>query len=136
MRTLTKLAVPLLASLGLMGVLTACGSSTTSTPTNDSTVAPSSSPAATTSDTSAATSTDTVTISGFAFSPANVKAGQNVTVTNADSVEHTVTIASAGVDVKVPANGSASFTAPAKAGNYALTCDFHPSMSGTLVVTA
>ena len=57
-------------------------------------------------------------------------------MTNADSVAHTLTIASTGLDVKVSANGSASFTAPTKAGNYALTCDFHPAMSGTLVVTA
>jgi plastocyanin len=37
--------------------------------------------------------------------------------------------------VKVPAQGQATFTAPAKAGTYALTCDFHKQMTGTLVVT-
>ena len=77
-----------------------------------------------------------ITIANFAFSDATVKAGQEVTVTNTDNVDHTFTIASEKVDVNVPANASASFTAPSKAGTYALTCDFHPSMSGSLVVTA
>ncbi len=81
-------------------------------------------------------SADTVDISGFAFSAITVKAGATVTVRNADAAEHTLTIAAAGIDVKVPAGGSASFTAPAKAGTYALTCDFHHSMHGTLTVSA
>jgi len=83
----------------------------------------------------AAGASDSVTISGFAFSPATVKAGSSVTVTNDDGVEHTLTISSTGLDVTVPAQGSAKFTAPTKPGSYALTCDFHPSMSGMLTVT-
>ena len=134
MRSQTRNAVPLASAFILIGLLTACGSSTTSAPAPDTTVAASS--PASSGDSTAASGSGALTISGFAFSPATVKAGQEVTVTNADGVDHTVTIAGENVDVKVPANGSATFTAPSKAGSYALTCDFHPSMSGTLTVTA
>ncbi len=77
-----------------------------------------------------------VNISGFAFSAIRVKAGAMVEVKNADAVEHTLTIAAAGVDVQVPAGGSATFVAPSKPGRYALSCDFHHSMHGTITVTA
>lgn len=136
MRTLPKILAPVVTSLALIGALSGCGSSTTASTTAGSPVAPVASPATPATDTPAVSNSNSVTITGFAFSPATVKAGQHVTVTNADSVPHTLTIASTGLDVKVPANGTASFTAPAKAGSYALTCDFHPSMSGTLTVTS
>jgi len=38
------------------------------------------------------------------------------------------------VDLNVPGGGTATFTAPAKAGTYPLTCDFHPQMHGVLTV--
>jgi plastocyanin len=78
----------------------------------------------------------TLTIAGFQFSPLTVPAGANVTVSNTDAVAHTVTISSEGLDVQVPANGTATFAAPSTAGTYDLTCDFHPTMKGTLVVTS
>lgn len=86
--------------------------------------------------TPAASSSGGVEISGFAFVATSVKAGATVSVHNADSVAHTLTIKSAGIDVQVPAAGTATFTAPSKPGSYALTCDFHHSMQGTLTVTA
>jgi plastocyanin len=83
-----------------------------------------------------ATSGSTLTISGFMFSDLTVRAGETVTVTNQDGVGHTVNVNGTAIDVSVSANGKATFTAPAKAGSYPLTCDIHPAMHGTLHVTA
>ena len=80
----------------------------------------------------------TVTISGFAYQvPASVKPGATVTVVNKDSAPHTVTAKDkdkGGFDVEVDGGKTATFTAPAKAGEYAIICTFHPAMSGMLVV--
>lgn len=77
----------------------------------------------------------TLTISNFMFSALTVKAGQLVTVTNQDAVAHTVNVHGTAIDVSVPANGQATFAAPATAGSYPLSCDIHPAMHGTLTVT-
>jgi plastocyanin len=77
-----------------------------------------------------------VSIAGFAFSPANleVKAGTEVTWTNDDSTQHTVTaddgaFSSPGIDP----GKSYSFTFQ-KAGTYKYHCSIHPSMVGQVVV--
>ncbi len=75
-----------------------------------------------------------MTISGFAFSTLTVKPGALVAVSNQDSVAHTVNVNGTSIDVTVSGGGHATFTAPAKAGTYPLTCDFHHSMHGTLTV--
>jgi plastocyanin len=67
--------------------------------------------------------------------PATAKPGQKFTVRNDDSVAHTFTSGSA-FTVKVAGKGSASFTAPSKAGTYKITCDYHPAMHATMTVTA
>jgi plastocyanin len=77
-----------------------------------------------------------MSISGFSFSALTVKPGATVTVTNADSVAHTVKVDGTQLDVNVAGGGQATFTAPTKPGTYPLTCDFHPSMHGTLTVAA
>lgn len=77
----------------------------------------------------------TLTISEFTFATLSVKAGTVVTVVNSDPVAHTVNVNGAGIDVHVPAHGTAALTAPSKAGTYPLTCDLHPAMHGTLTVT-
>lgn len=133
MRNSLRTATSFALTTGLMLLLAACGSSS---------YEPAGAPPAATSSSAAASASvpavaaATLTISDFTFSPLTVKAGETVTVVNSDSVEHTVTAADAGLDVKVPAGGSATFTAPTTPGDYALTCDFHPSMKGTLTVTA
>jgi plastocyanin len=76
-----------------------------------------------------------LTISGFAFSELSVSAGEEVTVQNDDPSEHTVNVNGTDIDVTVPASGDATFTAPTKAGDYELTCDFHATMQGSLTVT-
>ena len=104
-------------------------------------------PAATTSSTAASSSPSTSTvpsgstgstidISGFAFSAVTVKPGATVTVTNSDSVAHTVNVNGTKTDVHVPGGGQTTFTAPTTPGSYPLTCDLHPSMHGVLTVAA
>jgi plastocyanin len=81
-----------------------------------------------------AAAADAVSIKGFKFIvPASVAAGSTVTIKNDDQADHTFTDKGGKFDVKVPAGGTATFTAPA-AGTYQLICHIHPSMSGTLVV--
>jgi plastocyanin len=77
-----------------------------------------------------------VAIDNFAFSPAtlNVKMGQQVTWTNKQDVEHTVTADGGTFDHPMPPNATFSFTFP-KAGSFAYHCRIHPSMKGTVVVS-
>ena len=77
-----------------------------------------------------------VSITNFAFSPANltVKVGDTVTWTNKDEEPHTVvaddgSFHSPGLD----ANGTYSFTF-AKPGSFGYLCSIHPFMRGTVVV--
>jgi plastocyanin len=127
-RTRPATAVAALA-LGALAIgLAGCAAATSS-------VAPSGTRAATGS-TTAANAGATLTISGFAFSDLTVRAGAQVTVMNQDPVAHTVTVHGTSTDVTVPAGGQVTFVAPGQPGSYPLTCDFHPSMHGTLHVTA
>ena len=77
-----------------------------------------------------------VTIDNFAFSPAalSVKMGQQVTWTNKQDVEHTVTADGGTFDHPMPPNATFSFTFPG-AGSFAYHCRIHPSMKGTVVVS-
>lgn len=77
----------------------------------------------------------TITVAAFKFSALTVTAGAEVTVKNEDSATHTVKVKGTDLDVTVDGGGQATFTAPAKAGTYDLTCDFHSAMHGTLTVT-
>ena len=79
-----------------------------------------------------------ITISGFSFGAAlTVKAGQKITVKNADAVTHTVTADDGkSFGVTVNGNGSATFSAPSKPGTYKFHCTIHPQMHGTLIVTS
>ena len=105
-----------------------------------------STPAGTTSSAAATTASATtgsnaaggIVISGFAFSGTmTVKPGQKVTVTNQDTVVHTLT------DKKTHlfdtgniggSGGTKTFTAPTKPGSYPFGCIYHPDMKGTLIV--
>jgi plastocyanin len=136
-RTLIKRVVAPVALASSVCLLTAACSSSPSSPYG----APSpntSSPSATQSHSASASqaaSSATLTISGFAFGVVTVKAGQKVTVVNEDTAEHTVNVQGTGIDVTVPGGSDGTFKAPAAAGKYALTCDFHSDMHGTLTVT-
>ena len=82
-----------------------------------------------------ANTTSGVTIADLTFTTAPVKAGSTVTVTNNDSVTHTVTSDDGkSFNVTVSGNKTATFTAPA-AGTYKFHCNIHSQMHGTLTVT-
>jgi plastocyanin len=81
---------------------------------------------------------NTVSISGFQFSPNSltVKAGTTVTWTNKDATTHTVTsdngaFTSSG---NLATNDTYSFMFAAE-GSFPYHCAIHPSMKGTIVVT-
>ena len=77
-------------------------------------------------------------ISGFAYTvPGSLSPGQQVTVVNKDSVEHTVYAtadANNAFDVEVTGGASATFTVPDTPGTYAFHCTYHPKMHGSLTV--
>lgn len=132
-----------IGAVSALVVLGACGSTSSSTATSPTSSAPSSSaPADTGSSASSASSAPSsgkvvITIKDFKFSgPSSVKAGATITVMNQDSEAHTVTAddSSGGFDVKVDGNGSATFTAPTKPGDYAYHCTYHSNMHATLTV--
>jgi len=120
-------------------LLTSCSSSAHSSTAKSTQPATTQSSSTTSTASTTSTSGAGITISGFAFSGTmTVKAGQKVTVTNKDSVAHTLTdkathlfdtgnIAGGG--------GTGTFTAPSKPGSYPFGCKYHSNMHGTLVVT-
>lgn len=89
---------------------------------------------------------DTLDIKDFQFSAGlTVRPGATVTVHNADGSVHDVTgngvtgndgTGKRGFDTgRIPAGGTATFSAPRAAGTYGFTCSIHSYMTGTLVVT-
>ena len=85
----------------------------------------------------AATTTRSVTISNFMFSPmtASVAPGSTVSVTNKDSVTHTLTATGGQFDTgDIGPGQTKTFTAPSKAGTYSYICNIHQYMQGTIVV--
>lgn len=82
----------------------------------------------------------TITIKDFGYSGSlTVKAGAKVAVVNQDSAPHSLTDKQThrfDTGVISGGGGTGSFTAPAKPGHYPFGCTIHPSMAGTLIVTA
>lgn len=118
-------------------VATATPASETATPTEAGTPAATATVAAG-GCTDGATGSQTVSIAGFAFSPAalSVTAGTTVTWTNQDSTTHTATADDGkAFDCKpIGAGASMSFTF-ATPGTYDYHCAIHPTMKGTITVT-
>ncbi len=92
----------------------------------------------TNSATNTAVTTKSVSMDNFAFSPSSVtvKKGAMVTWTNNDSTSHTVT-STTGSELSsgTLGNGQSYNHTFTTAGTYAYQCNFHPSMTGTVVVT-
>jgi len=77
-----------------------------------------------------------VKIDNFSFAPAalKVKAGTQITWTNADDIPHTVVSNGPTFKSKVLATGETfTFTAD-KPGTYSYFCSIHPNMTGKVVV--
>jgi plastocyanin len=84
-----------------------------------------------------ASSTNAITISNFMFSPMRVSVapGSTVSVTNKDSVVHTLTATGGQFDTgDINGGQTKTFTAPSKAGTYSYICNIHQYMMGTIVV--
>lgn len=87
--------------------------------------------------TSTAAADMSITIQGFAFSPATitVPVGTKVTWTNKDPATHTVTSDTGAFDSKnLATDGTFAFTFN-QAGSFAYHCTIHPRMVATIVVT-
>ncbi len=114
----------ILAALLGSALLAGCGDdATTATPDATSTPA----------------TVDAIRIADFLFEPerATVKAGEPVSVANADSAPHTLTAegeqpAFDSGTIKGGERGAVTFSRP---GTYRYYCVFHPTMKGTVSVT-
>ncbi|MFP5489144.1 MAG: cupredoxin domain-containing protein [Acidimicrobiia bacterium] len=77
-----------------------------------------------------------ITIADFAFEGVTeVAVGTTVTVTNDDSTTHTWTAVDGGFDSGALAPGESFEFTFSEAGSFDYLCNFHPSMTGTIVVT-
>lgn len=89
------------------------------------------------SSTTARRGADTITISNFMYHPMKltVAPGATITVTNKDSVTHTLTAAQGQFNTGNIAPGRTKrFRAPTKKGTYHYICAIHQFMMGTIVV--
>jgi plastocyanin len=91
------------------------------------------------SSTSAGATTSTIKIADFVYDPdpATVKAGQAISIPNADAAPHTITDGGSGKafdsgTIKGKATGSLTIAEP---GSYRYICEFHPFMKGEITVT-
>jgi len=79
-----------------------------------------------------------VTIADFAYSPSSltIPVGTAVTWKNNDTASHTVTDSNGAFDSGNLDQGKTFTFTFTKAGTYNYGCSYHPSMHGTIVVTA
>lgn len=77
-----------------------------------------------------------IVISDFKYTlPGTFAPGEEVTVRNDDTAEHTVTADTGDLfDVEVEPGATATFTVPGQPGTFAFHCTYHPNMVGTLEV--
>jgi len=129
MKTITRMWA-VAAAVSLAGITGCAGQG------GDSSAPPAASSVAPSVGGSAQAGAAVITIKDFKYEvPGSVKPGSMVTVTNADSAPHTLTVKDkGGFDIEVPGGGTVTFQAPDAAGEYGIICTFHPQMTGTLVV--
>lgn len=79
-----------------------------------------------------------IQISGFAYGdPLTVAPGTAIEVTNQDGPPHTVTADDGTFDTGNLGSGErGTITAPSAPGTYSFFCTIHPSMQGSITVTA
>jgi plastocyanin len=84
------------------------------------------------------TAKNEVAIQGFAFDPGTVTVskGAEIKWTNADPTEHTVTAANGSFASEPLPSGTGFVVTFGRAGTFGYTCAIHPSMEGTVRVTA
>ena len=82
--------------------------------------------------------TDSITISNFMFSPMSITVhpGATVSVTNKDSVTHTLTATGGQFTTgDITQDQTKSFRAPTRAGTYHYICGIHQYMTGSITVS-
>jgi plastocyanin len=84
----------------------------------------------------AAAADEDVDISGFAYAPGTVtvNVGDSVTWTNADAQSHTASADDGSFDTSAIGTGDTGSVTFSSAGTFAYHCEFHPNMTGTVVV--
>ncbi|MFC0453276.1 cupredoxin domain-containing protein [Rhodococcus jostii] len=77
-----------------------------------------------------------IVITDFKYTlPGTFAPGEQVTVRNNDTAEHTVTADTGDLfDVEIEPGETATFTAPGQPGTFAFHCTYHPNMVGVLEV--
>lgn len=138
--TTTRIAITL--GVGLALTLAACGGDDDAEPvtSGDATttsVTDAADPAGTNdTDETAASEGAAITISSFAFEGVTeVAVGTTVVVTNNDPTAHTWSADDGSFDSGALAQGESFEFTFTEAGEFAYSCNFHPSMTGTIVVT-
>jgi plastocyanin len=82
--------------------------------------------------------TDAITITNFMYEPMSdeVAPGATITVSNKDSVTHTLSSTDGTFNTgDIAAGHSATFHAPRHPGTYHFICDIHQYMMGTITVS-
>jgi plastocyanin len=78
-----------------------------------------------------------VALADFEFAPACIGAssGAVIALENTGAAPHTFTVEGTDVDVDLPADASGEASLEGvDVGTYAITCTYHPQMTGTVVV--
>lgn len=122
-------ATRILASLALVLAVTACGGD------DDAPETGATEPAADTpsGDTPSAAA---ITISNFTFEGVTeIAVGTTVVVTNTDNTQHTWTALDGAFDSSALGEGDTFEFTFAEPGEFEYQCNFHPSMTGTIIVT-
>lgn len=124
------MAAALVVAIGLAGCGAASGS-TSSTGSGHQSTVPAAAHAAT-----GATHSVTVAISDYAYHPAalTVTPGTHIRFVNHDQTAHTATTSGSGFDTGTVAPGGRATVVLTKSGDYHYYCQFHPFMTGTVVV--
>ena len=79
--------------------------------------------------------TDSITMVDNEFQPSTFTAASTtLTATNDGQALHSFTVSDAGIDEDVQAGESTSVDGPGTAGEYAVTCKYHPEMTATMTV--
>jgi plastocyanin len=137
--TTTRHSARTVLAIGTATVLTLAGCGT-----DDDSATTTAAPAAATTEATAAVTDDTIgaiadftiTIAGFAFSGVTeVAVGSTVTITNTDSSTHTWSSDDGAFDSGSIAPGESFEFTFTQAGTFAYHCNFHPSMTGSIIVT-
>jgi len=72
-----------------------------------------------------------LTISGFAFSPVTAAADEIIMINNEDDAPHTVTADDGSFNVELGTTAELEIAEP---GTYAIHCEIHKKMVGTIVI--